>query len=103
MRTGRGPGRPSTDVSATLGAAAAALCVGTRPAIAAPSDKQAPRDAAAKRARVALVLDRGEVGRAVQASSSLPGLFEPVRIDGRLCIDGNLAAPVPVTVELKAN
>ena len=45
-----------------------------------------------------VVLDRGELGNAVQASSSLPGLFEPVRIDGRLCIDGNLAAPVPVTV-----
>lgn len=45
-----------------------------------------------------VVLDRGDVGRAVQASGSLPGLFEPVRVDGRQCVDGNLAAPVPVSV-----
>lgn len=45
-----------------------------------------------------VVLYRGDVGRAVQASGSLPGLFEPVRIEGRLCVDGNLAAPVPVSV-----
>lgn len=45
-----------------------------------------------------VVLDHGDLGPAVQASSSLPGLFEPVRIGRRLCIDGNLAAPVPVTV-----
>ena len=45
-----------------------------------------------------VILHRGDLARAVQASSSLPGLFEPVRVDGRLCIDGNLAAPVPVSV-----
>jgi NTE family protein len=43
-----------------------------------------------------VVVDKGDLGRAVQASSSLPGLFEPVRIDGRLCVDGNLVSPVPV-------
>lgn len=42
------------------------------------------------------VLDRGDLGLAVQASSSAPGLIEPVRIDGRLYVDGNLSAPVPV-------
>jgi NTE family protein len=42
------------------------------------------------------VLDRGDLGRAVQASSSIPGLLEPVRIGDRLLVDGNLAAPVPV-------
>ena len=41
-------------------------------------------------------LDRGEVGVAVQASSSVPGLLEPVNLGGRLLVDGNLAAPVPV-------
>src|SRR5688572_9209348 len=45
-----------------------------------------------------VVLYRGEIGRAVQASGSLPGLFEPVRLEGRLCVDGNLVAPVPVSV-----
>lgn len=44
-----------------------------------------------------VLLERGEVGTAVQASSSAPGLLEPVRIDGRLCVDGNLVAPVPVS------
>ncbi|MGE0876600.1 MAG: patatin-like phospholipase family protein [Burkholderiales bacterium] len=44
----------------------------------------------------AVTLDRGELGLAVQASSSAPGLLEPVRLNGRLLVDGNLAAPVPV-------
>lgn len=43
-----------------------------------------------------VVLERGEVAVAVQASASAPGLLEPVRIDGRLLVDGNLASPVPV-------
>jgi NTE family protein len=43
-----------------------------------------------------VVLQRGHLGRAVQASSSAPGLLEPVDIGGRLLVDGNLAAPVPV-------
>lgn len=43
-----------------------------------------------------VILDRGDLGTAVQASSSAPGLLEPVRIGRRLCIDGNLASPVPV-------
>lgn len=38
----------------------------------------------------------GDLGRAVQASVSAPGLLEPVRIDGGLYVDGNLSAPVPV-------
>ncbi len=43
-----------------------------------------------------VVLDRGDLGRAVQASSSAPGLLEPVLIGGRSLVDGNLVAPVPV-------
>ncbi len=43
-----------------------------------------------------VLLDRGEVGRAVQASSSAPGLLEPVRIGARLLVDGILVSPVPV-------
>jgi NTE family protein len=42
------------------------------------------------------ILQRGDLGRAVQASASIPGLLEPVRIDGRPYVDGNLSAPVPV-------
>lgn len=43
-----------------------------------------------------VILDRGDLGTVVQASSSAPGLLEPVRIAGRLLVDGNLVAPVPV-------
>lgn len=49
------------------------------------------------RTGAAVVLERGEVGLAVQASSSAPGLLEPVKLGGRLLVDGNLAAPVPVS------
>ena len=42
------------------------------------------------------ILDRGDLGRAVQASSSAPGLLEPVRIGSRLLVEGNLSAAVPV-------
>lgn len=45
-----------------------------------------------------VVLDKGNVGMAVQASSSAPGLLEPVRREGRLLVDGNIAAPVPVSI-----
>ncbi len=43
-----------------------------------------------------LILDRGDLGRAVQASSSAPGLLEPVRIGSQLLVEGNLSAAVPV-------
>lgn len=42
------------------------------------------------------ILERGDLGRAVQASSSAPGLLEPVRIGSRLLVEGNLSAAVPV-------
>jgi len=35
---------------------------------------------------------------AVRASSSVPGLFQPVRINGRDYVDGGLVSPVPVKV-----
>jgi len=44
------------------------------------------------------VFDRGDLGLAVQASSSVPGFLEPVRIANRLFVDGSLASPVPVGV-----
>ena len=42
------------------------------------------------------VLDRGDLGLAVQASASAPGLLEPVRLGERHYVDGNLSGPVPV-------
>lgn len=39
---------------------------------------------------------QGDVGTAVRASSAVPAVFLPVRINGREYVDGGLVAPVPV-------
>jgi NTE family protein len=44
------------------------------------------------------VLSSGDVGLAVRASSSVPGVFQPVRIGGREFVDGGLVSPVPAKV-----
>ena len=44
----------------------------------------------------AVVLRHGDVVDALMASSAIPGLFPPVRIDGRWLVDGGLAAGWPV-------
>ncbi len=46
----------------------------------------------------AVVLDHGDLARAVRASSSVPVLFEPVPARGRLLVDGALSSPTPVSV-----
>lgn len=46
-------------------------------------------------AREAVVFERGELLPIVQASTALPGLFTPVKRDGRLLVDGGLTNPVP--------
>ncbi len=43
-----------------------------------------------------VVLGSGPVYRAVRASISIPGIFEPVRVDGRLLVDGAVVTPLPV-------
>ncbi|MGF1609019.1 MAG: patatin-like phospholipase family protein [Kiloniellales bacterium] len=43
-------------------------------------------------------LTQGRLIDAVRASFSLPGLFEPVQIDGRWAIDGAIVNPVPISV-----
>jgi NTE family protein len=42
------------------------------------------------------VFARGNVGQAVRASSSVPGVFEPVKIANVAYVDGGLVSPVPV-------
>ncbi|MEE8369826.1 MAG: patatin-like phospholipase family protein, partial [Dehalococcoidia bacterium] len=42
-----------------------------------------------------VVLRKGLVWRALQASSSIPGIFPPVVISGRRLVDGGLVNPVP--------
>ena len=48
-----------------------------------------------------IVFRRGNTGLAVRASSSVPGVFQPVRIGNRLYVDGGLVAPVPVSFARK--
>lgn len=43
-------------------------------------------------------LTKGDAMEAIRASYSLPGIFEPVLINGRWLFDGALVNPVPVTV-----
>jgi predicted acylesterase/phospholipase RssA len=43
-----------------------------------------------------MVFERGNVGMAVRASSSVPGFFQPVEINGHEYVDGGLVSPVPV-------
>jgi NTE family protein len=44
----------------------------------------------------AVVLDHGDVGQVVRASSSVPGVFEPTTINGVEYLDGGLRSPVPI-------
>lgn len=43
-----------------------------------------------------ILFRRGNTGQAVRASSSVPSVFQPVRIGDRSYVDGGLVAPVPV-------
>ena len=43
-----------------------------------------------------VVLNSGSVARAVQASCSLPVIFTPARINGRLLVDGGASSQLPV-------
>ncbi|MEX0961226.1 MAG: patatin-like phospholipase family protein [Burkholderiales bacterium] len=42
------------------------------------------------------VFETGNTGLAVRASSSVPGVFQPVKIGSREYVDGGLVSPVPV-------
>ena len=44
-----------------------------------------------------VVLNKGRLVDAVMASSSIPGIFSPVEVDGRLLVDGGLCNNVPVS------
>lgn len=43
-----------------------------------------------------VILDQGDVTSAIRASISVPLMFEPVRKDAYLLVDGGLSEPVPV-------
>lgn len=46
----------------------------------------------------AVVLDHGDLAEAIRASMSIPGVFSPIEIDGKLLVDGGVADNVPVDV-----
>lgn len=46
--------------------------------------------------------DHVPISRAVQASTALPGVYPPVEIDGRYCVDGVLLRTVHASVALEA-
>ncbi len=46
----------------------------------------------------AVVLDSGSLAKAMRASMSIPGAFNPVTIDDRILVDGGLVNQVPVDV-----
>lgn len=52
-----------------------------------------------------VLLSRGDVIEAVVASASIPGVFPPVELDGRLLVDGGIGnnAPISHAVELGAD
>lgn len=45
-----------------------------------------------------IVFQLGDTGTAVRASSAVPGVFSPVRINGRDYVDGGLTHPVPAAI-----
>lgn len=45
-----------------------------------------------------VILQSGNIMKALQATMSVPGLFAPVQISGRWLVDGGLVDPVPVGV-----
>jgi NTE family protein len=46
----------------------------------------------------AVVFRTGNTGMAVRASSTVPGVFQPVSINGHEYVDGGLVSPVPVRI-----
>lgn len=43
-----------------------------------------------------VIFDRGDLLRSIRASISIPGIFTPVRIDGRVLVDGGVVNPLPI-------
>ena len=48
-----------------------------------------------------VIIRKGRLADAMRASMSIPGLFEPWRIDGRMMVDGGLVANMPVWIAKK--
>jgi NTE family protein len=49
-------------------------------------------------AREEVIFDSGLIANAVRASVSIPGIFKPVMVGGKICLDGGVVNPIPVSV-----
>ena len=49
-------------------------------------------------AREEIIFDSGSLAEAVRASVSIPGIFKPVTLQGKICLDGGVVNPIPVSV-----
>ncbi len=47
-----------------------------------------------------VVLNKGPVLKAVQATMSIPGIFPPVEYDGKFLVDGGILNPLPIDVAI---
>ena len=48
-----------------------------------------------------VVLNHGDAALALRASSAVPGLYEPLNINGRMLADGQIVSPLPVDTALR--
>jgi len=46
----------------------------------------------------AFIINKGSITRAMRASAAVPGVVEPVNIDGRLLVDGGITNNMPISV-----
>ncbi len=46
----------------------------------------------------AVVIDKGSITKAMRASAAVPGVVEPVKVDGKLLVDGGIANNMPIDV-----
>ena len=49
-------------------------------------------------AREEVIFESGPIAEAVRASVSIPGIFKPLRVKGKVCLDGGVVNPIPVSV-----
>ncbi len=46
-------------------------------------------------------LSSGDLSSAIRASCAVPGVFKPVSLYGRVCVDGSASCPIPVDIAKK--
>lgn len=52
--------------------------------------------------REEVIIESGSIAEAVRASVSIPGIFKPIVRKGKICLDGGVVNPIPVSVLKRA-